>query len=72
MTQNTPEIGAKIRQMREAAGISQAELAKLADLHWNAVARIERGEVHPSFAAVVALLGGMGHKFEVADKGAAK
>jgi transcriptional regulator with XRE-family HTH domain len=62
------EIGKTLRELREAAGLSQVAVAERAGLHWNAVARIERGEVSPSFASVLSLLEGMGHTFEVEDK----
>ena len=38
------ETGAYIRQAREAAGITQAELARRLDSHQPAIARLEAGE----------------------------
>jgi transcriptional regulator with XRE-family HTH domain len=38
------ETGAYIRQAREAAGFSQAELARRLDSHQPAIARLEAGE----------------------------
>jgi transcriptional regulator with XRE-family HTH domain len=37
-------VGRRIRTLREAAGISQEELAARADLHRNYVGSVERGE----------------------------
>ena len=43
------ELGEKLRRVRENLGLTQAEVAKKADLHTNYYARIERGEENPSF-----------------------
>lgn len=43
------ELGEKLRQVREHAGLTQAEVAEKADIHVNYYARIERGEENPSF-----------------------
>lgn len=41
------ELGEKLRQVREHAGLTQAEVAEKADIHVNYYARIERGEENP-------------------------
>ena len=37
--------GAELRRLRTRAGLSQRALAKRLGLHWNSVARMERGEL---------------------------
>ena len=61
-------IGKTLRKIREGKGLSQAAVAEVAGIHWNAVARIEREEVSPSFAAVVGILRGLRHKFVLRRK----
>jgi transcriptional regulator with XRE-family HTH domain len=38
------EFGARVRRLREAAGLSQEELARRADIHPTYVSGIERGQ----------------------------
>lgn len=45
------QIGKTFKGAREKAGLTQAEVAKKADIHVNYYARIERGE--PEFRAVM-------------------
>lgn len=42
------ELGSKIRKAREAAELTQAEVAAKADINVSYYAEIERGEVNPS------------------------
>lgn len=42
-------VGAEIRRARNDMGWTQAELAELAGIHPNYAARLERGELCPSF-----------------------
>lgn len=49
MEKGRKELGDKLRRVREGLGLTQAEVAKKADLHTNYYARIERGEENPSF-----------------------
>ena len=44
MKSDLSRLGARIRALREAAGISQEELANRADLHRTYIGGIERGE----------------------------
>ncbi|MEQ1761076.1 MAG: helix-turn-helix transcriptional regulator [Vicinamibacterales bacterium] len=37
-------IGTRVRELRQAAGISQEELAERADLHRNYISSVERGQ----------------------------
>lgn len=39
------EIGKKIKTIREKKGLTQAEVAEKAGIHFNYFARVERGEV---------------------------
>jgi len=48
-TDELKKLGEKLRQVRESAHLTQADVAKVADVHVNYYARIERGEVNPSY-----------------------
>lgn len=48
MDGTTKKIGKKLREIRLARNLTQAELAELADLNSNYYAKIERGEVKPA------------------------
>lgn len=54
------EFGERVRQMRTAAGISQAELAFRADLHPTYVSGIERGHRNVSLVNIHALARALG------------
>jgi transcriptional regulator with XRE-family HTH domain len=43
------ELGEKIRGIREAARLTQQEVADAAGMHVNYYARIERGEENPTY-----------------------
>lgn len=43
------ELGGKLRTAREAAKLTQLEVATAAGVHVNFYARVERGEENPSF-----------------------
>jgi len=43
------ELGEKLHKAREAAKLTQLEVAKAAGVHVNFYARMERGEENPSF-----------------------
>jgi transcriptional regulator with XRE-family HTH domain len=53
-------FAAKLKEQREAAGLSQAELAKRAGLHTQAVAKLEQGIRDPAFATVQVLASALG------------
>jgi len=42
------QIGNNIKEIREKAQLTQAQVADKADIHVNYFARLERGEVNPS------------------------
>ena len=49
------KIGAKIREERKQAGLTQETLAEKADLSLSQVGYIERGEVKPSIDSLIRL-----------------
>jgi transcriptional regulator with XRE-family HTH domain len=50
-----PALGASIRQAREDAGLSQAQLAVHADLAVGTLTRLEAGNTDPSWSSVRAI-----------------
>lgn len=58
-----PELvafGARLKRLREAAGLTQEGLADAADLHWTYVGQIERGERNLTYQNVLKLARGLG------------
>ncbi len=53
-------FGARLRQLRIEAGLSQQALAQLAGLHRFGVAKLERGEREPAWSSVLALAKALG------------
>ncbi len=53
------KLGLKIRQMREASGLSQESLAEKSDLDITYVSGIERGLRNPSVLTLLALAEGL-------------
>ena len=54
-------IGAKIRELRGKKSLSIRELGNLADVHWNTIARIERGaHSSPRWETVAKILAALG------------
>lgn len=49
------KFGYHLRELRQAAGLTQEELANDADIPINQVGRIERGEVNPTLSTLSAL-----------------
>lgn len=54
------ELGARVRDLRHAAGMTQERLAEQADLHRAAVGHIERGEREMGVAKVWELASALG------------
>ena len=55
------DIGSRIRAARKAAGLSQEELARRADLSLNGFADIERGHIKdPHYSTLVSLADALG------------
>jgi transcriptional regulator with XRE-family HTH domain len=55
-----PALGAAIRQAREDAGLTQAQLAVRADLAIGTLTRMEAGTTDPSWSSVRALADALG------------
>jgi transcriptional regulator with XRE-family HTH domain len=53
-------IGLKLRELREAAGLSQAALADRSGVAQRTISSIEQGRNKPSFETVVALANALG------------
>ena len=60
MSPTPKQMGAKIRKLREAAGMTQADLAKRARLTRVYVTRLEGGRQDPSLSTINALAGALG------------
>jgi transcriptional regulator with XRE-family HTH domain len=54
------QFGARLRELREAAGLTQLGLAQKAGLHREAVGQLERGTRHPAWETVLALAEALG------------
>lgn len=52
-------FGARLRDLRSAAGLSQAQLAEKAGMNVFGVAKLEQGQREPSWATVLALAGAL-------------
>jgi transcriptional regulator with XRE-family HTH domain len=50
------ELGAKLRQAREAVKLTQLDVAERAGIHVNFYARVERGEENPSFEKLQSIM----------------
>jgi transcriptional regulator with XRE-family HTH domain len=59
MSQITP-FARRLRQLRDAAGLTQAQLAEKAGLHRQGVAKLETGEREPAWGTVQALAKALG------------
>ncbi len=59
---NKSDFGRLLREYREAAGLSQAELAEKAEIHRRTIIKIERGEREPHWPTAVALAKALGKK----------
>ncbi|WP_445172465.1 helix-turn-helix domain-containing protein [Microcoleus sp.] len=53
-------FGAQVRKLRKARGLSQEELAELAELHRNYIGGIERGERNVALLNIVRLAKALG------------
>jgi transcriptional regulator with XRE-family HTH domain len=53
-------FGAKLKELRERAGLSQAQLAEKAAMNVFGVAKLEQGQRDPSWASVLALAAALG------------
>jgi transcriptional regulator with XRE-family HTH domain len=53
-------LGARVRSLRLAAGMTQEGVAHAADLHWTYIGQIERGERNPTYKSLLRLASGLG------------
>jgi transcriptional regulator with XRE-family HTH domain len=53
-------FGSKLKQFREQAELTQAELGARCDMAYQAIARLERGENEPSWPTVLKLAKALG------------
>jgi transcriptional regulator with XRE-family HTH domain len=61
-----PDFGVKLKVLREAAGMTQAQLAKASRLHLSVIFKIEQGlRRDPTWSTVQALAGALGVDFKV-------
>lgn len=62
MSEPTPEtaIGARIRSIRTATGLTQAAVAERAGLVFETVSRIERGVISPTVGTLVGIADALG------------
>jgi transcriptional regulator with XRE-family HTH domain len=54
------QIGARLRQARRAAGLTQARLAEMADLQANSVSLMESGALAPTITTIFLLARALG------------
>lgn len=54
------QFAGRLRELREARGLSQAQLAEVAGMHRFGVAKLEQGVREPAWATVIALAAALG------------
>jgi transcriptional regulator with XRE-family HTH domain len=59
-TANKPPFAARLRELRERAGLTQAQLADRAGLHLSAVTRFEQGLREPALGTAANLAAALG------------
>jgi transcriptional regulator with XRE-family HTH domain len=55
MPKELPPFSIKLKELRQAAGLSQAQLAEMAGLHPMALAKLEQGQRGPAWDTVLAI-----------------
>lgn len=53
------EFGARLRALRDRAGLTQEQLAHAAGLHWTYVGQVERGERNLTYKSILRLAEGL-------------
>ena len=51
----TPDFGKRLRELRERAGMSQAELSRRAEVHAVNISKLESGKYQPTWPVVIRL-----------------
>jgi transcriptional regulator with XRE-family HTH domain len=64
-------LGSNLRRCRREAGLTQEQLAHLADLHPTYVSLMERGQRNPGFEILVKLVGALGIEADALHEGVA-
>ncbi len=54
-----------LKELRKSKKITQKELAKICDIHFNTIRRIERGDVNVSFLTIEKIFEVLGHEVEI-------
>jgi transcriptional regulator with XRE-family HTH domain len=63
-------LNKRVRELREAAGLTQESLARAADVSVSTVVKLERGAIDPAWSTVLRLAKGLGVAVgELADGG---
>jgi transcriptional regulator with XRE-family HTH domain len=52
-------LGKRIRELRDAAGLTQEGLADAGGLHWSYIGQVERGERNLSYQSLVSIARGL-------------
>ena len=63
------KLGIRVRQLREAADISQEKLAESAQVHRTYISSIERGQQNTSLTVLIRLAGALGVSLEALFSG---
>lgn len=59
-----PALGEAVRTLRQKTGLSQDDLAARADLDARSIARLEAGEIDPTWGSMRRIAGGLGVPLE--------
>jgi transcriptional regulator with XRE-family HTH domain len=57
---NPAFFGPRLKELREAVGLTQSQLAERAGLHRQGIVKLERGEREPAWGTVLALMDALG------------
>jgi transcriptional regulator with XRE-family HTH domain len=60
MSKAAADFGNRLRELREAAGLTQGQLAERAGLHIQGVVKLERGEREPAWSTLLSLAEALG------------
>ena len=58
-------VSVTLKELRKSKKITQKELAKICDIHFNTIRRIERGDVNVSFLTIEKIFEVLGHEVEI-------